>query len=156
MDTPFGYWYRALEEVAVTLQRADPTMITDTKAIRKAIFAPDEAVTSYITSGDNEAVTLFVLTNFRRVVQIRFAGDTARHLSIPLSRITFHGGAIDGITSRVTEAAAFNAVAFRFVLDAAEPIELTLPMSIPHSVAGREEIEFAQQLLGALYGDATR
>jgi hypothetical protein len=154
MDTPFGYWYRALEEVAVTLQRADPTMITDTKAIRKAIFAPDEAVISYITSGDNEAVTLFVLTNFRRVVQIRFAGDTARHLSIPLSRVTFHGGAIDGITSRVTEAAAFNAVAFRFVLDAAEPIELTLPMSIPHSVAGREEIEFAQKLLGALYGDA--
>jgi hypothetical protein len=50
--------------------------------------------------------------------------------------------------------AAFNAVAFRFVLDAAEPIERTLPISIPHSVAGREEIEFAQKLLGALYGDA--
>lgn len=156
MDTPFGYWYRALEEVAITLQRADPTSITDTKAIRKVIFAPDEAVTSYITSGDNEAVTLFVLTNFRRVVQIRFAGDTARHVSIPLSRVSFHGGAMEGITSRATDPAAFDAVAFRFVLDAAEPIELTLPMSVPHSVAGREEIEFAQKLLGALYGDVAR
>jgi hypothetical protein len=156
MDTPFGYWYRALEEVAVTLQRDDPTAITDTKAIRKAILAPDEAVVAYITSGDNEAVTLLVLTDFRRIVQIRFAGDTARHVSIPLSRVTFHGGAMEGITSRVTDAAAFDAVAFRFVLDAAEPIELTLPMSVPHSVAGREEIEFAQKLLGALYSDAAR
>lgn len=152
MDTPYGYWYRALEEVAITLHRDDPTIITDTKAIRKAILAPDEAVISYITSGDNEAVTLTVLTNFRRVVQIRFAGDTARHISIPLSRVTFHGGAIDGITSRATDVAGLTA-AFRFVLHADEPIELTLPMNIPHSVAGREEIEFAQKLLGALYGD---
>ncbi len=153
MDTPYGYWYRALEEVGITLHRDDPTIITDTKAIRKAILAPDEAVISYITSGDNEAVTLTVLTNFRRVVQIRFTGDTARHTSIPLSHVTFHGGAIDGITSRATDVAGLTAAAFRFVLHADEPIELTLPVSIPHSVAGREEIEFAQKLLGALYGD---
>lgn len=155
MDTPYGYWYMALEEVARTLQRDDSTIITDTKAIRKAILAPDEAVIAYITSGDNESVTLLVLTNFRRVVQVRFAGDTARHISIPLARVTFLGGAIDGIRSRMTEVAGFNAVAFRFVLEAAEPIELTLPMSAPNSVAGREEIEFAQKLLGALYDDAT-
>ncbi len=97
-----------------------------------------------------------MLTNFRRIVQIRFAGDTARHVSIPLSRVTFHGGAIDGITSRMTEVAGFDAVAFRFVLDADEPIELTLPVSVPHSVAGREEIEFAQKLLGALMSDTPR
>lgn len=151
MDSPYGYWYMALEEVARTLHPEDPTLITDTKAIRKAVLAPDEAVTAYITSGDNEAVTLLALTNFRRVVQIRFAGDTVRHVSTPLSRITFLGGAVDGITSRMTEVAGFNAVAFRFVLEGTEPIELTLPMSIPHSVAGREEIEFAQKLLGALY-----
>ena len=156
MDTPYGYWYMALEEVARTLHGDDPTIITDTKAIRKAILAPDEAVISYITSGDSEGVTLLVLTNFRRVVQIRFAGDTARHISIPLARVTFLGGAIDGITSRMTEPAGFNAVAFRFVLEAAESIELTLPMSVPNSVAGREEIEFAQKLLGALYGDTVR
>lgn len=156
MDQPYGYWYRALEEVATTLHYDDPTAITDTKAIRKAILAPDEAVIAYITSGDSEAVTLLVLTKFRRIVQIRFAGETARHISIPLSRVTFHGGAIDGITTRMTEVAGFNAVAFRFVLEADEPIELTLPMSTPHSVAGREEIEFAQRLLGALYGDAAR
>lgn len=156
MDTPYGYWYRALEEVAMTLQRADPTTITDTKAIRKAILAPDESIISFITSGDNEAVTVVLLTTFRRIVQVRFAGDTARHISIPLSRVTFQGGAIDGITSRVTDVAGFNAVAFRFVLEAAEPIELTLPVSIPHSVAGREEIEFAQHLLSALYGDTAR
>lgn len=156
MDQPYGFWYRALEEIATTLHLDDPTAITDTKAIRKAVLAPDEAVISYITSGDNEAVTLLVLTNFRRLVQIRFAGDTARHISIPLARVTFHGGAIDGITSRMTDVAGFNAVAFRFVLEADEPIELTLPMSVPHSVAGREEIEFAQALLGALYGDTSR
>lgn len=156
MDTPYGYWYMALEEVALTLRHDDPTTITDTKAIRKAILAPDEAVLSYITSGDNESVTLLVLTNFRRVVQIRFTGETARHVSVPLSRVTFLGGAIDGITSRMTEVAGFYAVAFRFVLEATEPIELTLPMNVPNSVAGREEIEFAQKLLGALYGDAAR
>jgi hypothetical protein len=156
MDTPYGYWYRALEEVAQTLQGADPTVITDTKAIRKAILAPEESVVSFITSGDNEAVTVVLLTTFKRIVQVRFAGDTARHISIPLSRVTFQGGAIDGITSRATDVAGFNAVAFRFVLEAAEPIELTLPMSIPHSVAGREEIEFAQHLLSALYGDTAR
>jgi hypothetical protein len=156
VDTPYGYWYMALEEVARTLYADDPTVITETKAIRKAILAPDEAVISYITSGDSEGVTLLVLTNFRRVVQIRFAGDTARHVSIPLARIRFLGGAIDGITSRMTEPAGFNAVAFRFVLEAEEPIEMTLPMSVPNSVAGREEIEFAQKLLGALYGYAPR
>ena len=152
MSTPYGYWYMALEEVARTLRPDDPTLITDTKAIRKAVLAPDEAVIAYFTDGDHEAVTLWVLTNYRRVVRIRFAADTVRHISIPLTRITFMGGTIDGITSRMTEVAGFDVVAFHFVLEVGESIELTLPINIPGSVAGREEIEFAQKLLGALYG----
>ena len=143
----------ALEEVARTLRPDDPTLITDTKAIRKAVLAPDEAVNAYMTDGDHEAVTLWALTNFGRVVRIQFSGNTVRHVSIPLSRITFLGGELEGITSRMTEVAGFDTVAFHFVLDINEPIHLTLPMSVPNSVAGREEIEFAQKLLGALYGE---
>ena len=151
-STHYGYWYMALEEVARTLRPDDPTLITDTKAIRKAVLAPDEAVNAYMTDGDHEAVTLWVLTNFRRVVRIHFSGNGVRHASFPLARITFLGGELEGITSRMTEVQGFERVQFRFVLDGVEPVHLTLPMSVPNSVAGREEIEFAQKVLGALYG----
>ncbi len=156
MDSPYGYWYMALEEVARTLNAADPTAITETKAIRKAVLAPDEAVTAYITTGDYEQVVLYVLTNYRRVVRIAFAGNSVYHVSIPLSNVTFEGGTLEGSTSRMTDVAGFDAVTFRFVLQATERMELTLPMSVPHSVAGREEIEFAQKLMGALYGETAR
>lgn len=151
MGTPYGYWYMALEEIARTLRPDDPTAITDTKAIRKAALAPDEEVKAYITVGDHEAVTLWLLTNFRRVVRLQFAADRAHHRSFPLSQITFLGGEIEGTTSRMTEVAGFDAVQFRFVIHDEMPIELTLPINTPNCVAGREEIEFAQKLLGALY-----
>ncbi len=156
MSSSYGYWYMALEEVARTLQPDDPTAITETKAIRKATLAPDEAVDAYITLGDHEAVTLWLLTNFRRVVRLQFAANRAHHRSFPLSRITFLGGEIEGTTSRMTDVAGFDAVQFRFVIHDEMPIELTLPVSTPHSVAGREEIEFAQKLLGALSTEPVR
>ncbi len=151
MSTSYGYWYMALEEIARTLRPDDPTTITDTKAIRKATLAPEEAVIAYITLGDHEAVTLWLLTNFRRVVRLQFAADRAHHRSFPLSRITFLGGEIEGTTSRMTEVAGFDAVQYRFVIHDEMPIELTLPINTPNCVAGREEIEFAQKLLGALF-----
>lgn len=156
MSTPYGYWYRALEEIARTLRPDDPTTITDTKAIRKATLAPDEAVLAYITLGDHEAVTLWLLTNFRRVVRLQFVADRVRHRSFPLSRIIFLGGEIEGTTSRMTDPAGFDAVRFQFVIDDEMPIELTLPVNTPNCVAGREEIEFAQQLLGALFTEPAR
>ena len=156
MSTPYGYWYMALEEVARTLRPADPTMITDTKAIRKATLAPDEAVDAYITLGNREAVTLWLLTNFRRVVRLQFAADRAHHRSFPLSHITFLGGEITGTTSRMTDVAGFDAVQYRFVIHDEMPIELTLPINTPNSVAGREEIEFAQKLLSALFTEPPR
>jgi hypothetical protein len=156
MDSPYGYWYMALEEVARTLNAADPTAITETKAIRKAVLAPDEAVIAYITTGDYEQVVLYVLTNYRRVARIAFTGNSVHHVSIPLTNVIFEGGTLEGSTSRMTDVAGFDAVTFRFVLHAPERVELTLPMSVPHSVAGREEIEFAQKLMGALYGEAAR
>lgn len=150
-ETPYGYWYMALEEVARTMHRDDPERVTATKAIRKAILAPDEAVRAYYTEGDNEGVTLTVLTDRRRVVIIRFAGETARHVSVPLARIRFLGGAVDGITTGATEVAGLDAAAFRFVLDTGDaPVALTLPVSPINSVAGREETEFAQKLLGEM------
>lgn len=150
-STAYGYWYMALEEVARTLYRDDFTAVTDTKAIRKAILAPDESVIAYYTDGDNEAVTLTVLTDRHRVAIIRFAGDTARHVNVPLRQIRFLGGAVDGITTRATEIAGMHAAAFRFLFETPEePIEVTLPFSPINSLAGREEIEFAQKLLGAL------
>ncbi len=156
MSSPYGYWYMALEEVARTLQPDDPTAITETKAIRKATLATDEAVDAYVTLGDHEAVTLWLLTNFRRVVRLQFAANRAHHRSFPLSRITFLGGEIEGTTSRMTDVAGFDAVQFRFVIHDEMPIELTLPVSTPHSVAGREEIEFAQKLLSALSTEPVR
>ena len=156
MSTAYGYWYMALEEVARTLRPDDPTTITDTKAIRKATLAPDEAVNAYITLGDHEAVTLWLLTNFQRVVRLQFAADRAHHRSFPLSQITFLGGEIEGTTSRMTEVAGFDAVQMRFVIHDEMPIELTLPINTPNSVAGREEIEFAQKLLGALFMEPAR
>jgi len=141
----------ALEEVGRTLYRDDPTQVTDTKAIRKAVLAPDESVTAYYTDGDNEGVTLTVLTDRNRVAIIRFAGDTARHVNVPLRQIRYLGGAVDGITTRATEIAGMHAAAFRFVFETPdERIEVTLPMSPINSVGGREETEFAQKLLGAL------
>lgn len=151
MSSPYGYWYMALEEVGRTLRPDDPTTITDTKAIRKATLAPDEAVNAYIALGDHEAVTLWLLTSFHRVVRLQFAADRAHHRSFPLSQVTFLGGEIEGTTSRMTEVAGFDAVHYRFVIHDEMPIELTLPVNTPNSVAGREEIEFAQKLLGALY-----
>ncbi len=156
MSTPYGYWYRALEEVANTLRPDDPTAITETKAIRKATLAPDEAVIAYITGGDHEAVTLWLLTNFHRIVRLSFAGQSAEHLSIPLTQVRFVGGSMDGTQSRMTDVAGFDAIQYRFVLETADPMHLTLPLSTPHSVAGREEIEFAQKLLGALYSESAR
>jgi hypothetical protein len=151
IGTPYGYWYMALEEVARTLYRDDFAQVTDTKAIRKAVLAPDESVIAYYTDGDNEAVTLTVLTDRHRVAIIRFTGETARHVNVPLSRIRFLGGAVDGITTRATEVGGLNAAAFRFVFETHdEPLEVTLPQSPINSVAGREEIEFAQKLLGEL------
>ena len=150
-STPYGYWYMALEEVGRTLYRDDPTQVTDTKAIRKAVLAPDESVTAYYTDGDNEGVTLTILTDRNRVAIIRFAGDTARHVNVPLRQIRYLGGAVDGITTRATEVAGMHAAAFRFVFETPdERIEVTLPMSPINSVGGREETEFAQKLLGAL------
>jgi hypothetical protein len=141
----------ALEEVGRTLYRDDPTQVTDTKAIRKAVLAPDESVIAYYTDGDNEGVTLTVLTDRNRIAIIRFAGDTARHVNVPLRQIRFLGGAVDGITTRATEIAGMHAAAFRFVFETPdELIDVTLPMSPIHSVGGREETEFAQKLLGAL------
>ncbi len=153
MSSSYGYWYMALEEVARTLRPDDPTTITETKAIRKAALAPEEAVNAYITLGDHEAVTLWLLTNFHRVVRLQFAADRVHHRSFPLARIIFIGGEIEGTTSRATDVAGFDAVQFRFVIHDEMPIELTLPINTPHSVAGREEIEFAQKLLGALATD---
>lgn len=154
MSSPYGYWYMALEEVARTLRPDDPTTITDTKAIRKATLAPDEAVNAYITLGDHEAVTLWLLTSFHRVVRLQFAADRAQHRSFPLTQISFLGGEIEGTTSRMTEAAGFDAVQYQFVIHDEMPIELTLPVNTPNCVAGREEIEFAQKLLGALYRES--
>jgi hypothetical protein len=151
VSSPYGYWYMALEEIARTLRPDDPTLITDTKAIRKAVLAPDEAVIAYMTSGDHEAVTLWVLTNYRRVVRIHFSGNGAQFRSFPLTDIHCLGGTIDGIQTRMTEVAGFDAVSIRFVLGTDDAIELALPMSAPNSVAGREEIEFAQKLMGALF-----
>jgi hypothetical protein len=156
MSTPYGYWYMALEEVARTLRPDDPTTITETKAIRKATLAPEEEVLSYITLGDHEAVTLWLLTNFQRVVRMQFAGDRAQHRSFSLAQITFLGGQFTGTTSRMTEVAGFDAVQYRFVIHDEMPIELTLPVNTPNCVAGREEIEFAQKLLGALFTDGAR
>lgn len=147
-------WDRALEEIARTLRPDDPTAITETKAIRKAVLAPDEAVTSSITLTDHEAVMLWLLTNCRRVVRLQFIGDRVRHRSFPLEQITFLGGDFEGVTSRMTEVAGFDAVRFQFVIHDEMPIELTLPVNRPNCVAGREEIEFAQQLLGALFAAA--
>src|SRR4051812_18676458 len=150
-STPYGYWYMAVEEVGRTLYRDDFASVTDTKAIRKAVLAPDESVLAYYTDGDNEAVTLTVLTDRHRIVIIRFTGDTARHVNVPLKQIRFLGGAVDGITTRATDVPGMNAAAFRFVFETAEePIDVTLPLSPINSLAGREEIEFAQKLLGAL------
>jgi hypothetical protein len=141
----------ALEEVARTLYRDDFMQVTDTKAIRKAVLAPDESVLAYYTEGDNEAVTLTVLTDRHRLAIIRFAGDTARHVNVPLQNVRFLGGAVDGITTRATEVPGMHAAAFRFVFETVEdPIAVTLPVSPINSLAGREEIEFAQKLLGAL------
>jgi hypothetical protein len=150
-STPYGYWYMALEEVGRTLYRDDFTSVTETKAIRKAVLAPDESVLAYYTDGDNEAVTLTVLTDRHRVVIIRFTGDTARHVNVPLKQIRFLGGAVDGITTRATDVAGMHAAAFRFVFETAEErIDVTLPVSKINSVAGREETEFAQKLVGEL------
>ncbi|GEM_PF-5019126 len=149
-------WDMALEEIARTLRPDDPTTIIETKAIRKAVLAPDEDVTVYITLGDHEAVTLWLLTNCQRVVRLHFAADSMRYRSFPLATITFLGGEIEGTTSRMTEVAGFDMVQFRFVIHDETPIELVLPVSRPNSVAGREEIEFAQKLLGALFVEPAR
>ncbi|MCA1666601.1 MAG: hypothetical protein LC793_04215 [Thermomicrobia bacterium] len=147
-------WDMALEEIARTLRPDDPTTITETKAIRKAILAPDEAVTTYITLADHEAVILWLLTNCRRLVRLQFIADRVRHRSFPFAQITFLGGDFEGATSRMTEVAGFDAVRFQFVIHDEMPIELTLPVNRPNCVAGREEIAFAQQLLGALFAQA--
>jgi len=141
----------ALEEVARTLRPDDPTTITETTAIRKAVLAPEEDVTAYITMGDNEAVTLWLLTDCRRIVRLDCEADRARHRSYPLAHVTFLGGDFEGIISRMTEVAGFDAVRFRFLVHDDEPVELTLPVSRPNSVAGREEIAFAQKVLGTLF-----
>ena len=56
----------------------------------------------------------------------------------------------------MTDVAGFDAVQYRFVIHDEMPIELTLPINTPNSVAGREEIEFAQKLLGALFTEPPR
>lgn len=151
MSSRSGYWSMGLEEVARTLRPGDPTAITETTAIRKAVLAPEEDVTAYITLGDKDAVTLWLLTDCRRIVRLDFEADHARHRSYPLAHVTFLGGDFDGITSQMTEVAGFDMVRFRFLIHAEEPVDLTLPVSRPNSVAGREEIAFAQKLLGALF-----
>lgn len=151
MDTPYGYWYEALEIVARTMLRDDYQLMTSTKAIRKAVLLPDEAVTAYITQGDDAGVTLMLLTDHHRFVHVRFTGDEARHFALPLSRIHFLGGAVTGTASQMTEVQGFETVAFRFLLDTLpEPTPLALPAARPNSVGGMEEIAFVQKLLVAL------
>ena len=78
MDSPYGYWYEALEVVARTLRPDDWGAITATKAIRKAALLPDEAVTAYIADGDRDAVTLIVLTDRGRVVPFAISAAISR------------------------------------------------------------------------------
>ena len=53
----------------------------------------------------------------------------------------------------MTEVGGFDTIAYHFILDAPpEPIPLTLPASPPASIAGKEEIEFAQKLIAAITG----
>ncbi len=153
MDSPYGYWYEALEIVARTMLRDDYTRMTNTKAIRKAALLPDEAVTAYITQGDDDGVTLLLLTDRCRFVRIRFEGDEARFVAVPASDIRFLGGEISGTTSQMTEVQGFATVAYRFVLHTPpEATVLSLPTAAPNSLLGNEEIAFAQQLLAAIHG----
>ncbi|MHB8646653.1 MAG: hypothetical protein ACYDAR_12765 [Thermomicrobiales bacterium] len=156
MSAPNLYWDIALEEIARTLRPDDPTTIIETKAIRKTVLVPDEDVNVYCTFADDDAVTLWLLTSFNRVVRLHFAADTLRYQSFPLAHITFLGCEIEGTTSRMTEVPGFDLIRFRFAIKGAEMIALTLPVSRPNSVAGVEEIEFAQKLLNALVRDPAR
>lgn len=151
VDSPYGYWYEALEVAARTLRPDDWEAITATKAIRKATLLPDEAVIAYIADGDRDAVTLTVLTDRARVVRLHFHGETVQHLAVPASRVRYLGGELTGVTSGMTEVWGFDTISYRFILDTSpEPIALTLPFSPPGSIAGKEEIEFAQKLIAAI------
>ena len=151
VDSPYGYWYEALEVVARTLRPDDWQAITATKAIRKAVLLPDEAVTTYIAEGDRESVTLTVLTDHARVVRFHFHDDAVQHFAVLVSHVHYLGGELTGLTSGMTEVWGFDTISYRFVLDTSlEPIALTLPISPPGSIAGKEEIEFAQKLIAAI------
>ncbi len=151
MDSPYGYWYEAFELVARTLRPEDWEAITATKAIRKAALLPDEAVIAYIVQADHEAVTLTALTDRHRVVRLHFRGESVRHVAMPLTDVRYLGGEVTGLTSGMTEVWGFDAIAYRFALGTApEATELVLPDAIPNSLAGKEEIAFAQKLIAAL------
>ena len=152
MDRPYGYWYEALEVVARTLRPNDPDAITNTKAIRKAVLLPDEAATHYMAQmEDDTTLMLTLLTDRERLVRVRFMGDAAQHLAVPVRRITFLGGEFGGTASGTTEAWGLAPIGYHFLLDVPpEPLTLVLPTAPPNSVGGMEEIAFAQALLTAI------
>ncbi len=151
MDSPYGYWYEAFELVARTLRPESWEAITATKAIRKAVLLPDEAVAAYIVQADHEAVTLTALTDRERVVRLHFRGESVRHIAVPLADVRYLGGEVTGLTSGMTEVWGFDALSYRFALGTApESTELVLPDALPASLAGKEEIAFAQVLIAAL------
>lgn len=153
MDTPYGYWYEALDVVAHTLRPDDPAAMVATKAIRKAVLLPNEAVTHYIVQldDDSDALMLTALTDRTRLVRMRFEGETVEHLAVPVSRVQFLGGAFSGTSNGTTEVWGFNPIVYHFVLEVLpEPLALSLPTAPPNSVGGMEEIAFAQALLAAI------
>lgn len=152
MDTPYGYWYEALAVVAHTLRPNNPEAITNTKAIRKAVFLSDEAVTHYIAQMEDDAtLMLTLLTDQARLVRVRFAGDAAQHLAVPTRQIRFLGGEFGGTSSGTTEVWGLAPIAYHFLLDVPpEPLTVVLPTAPPNSVGGMEELAFAQALLAAI------